>query len=206
MSSHTVYVPAQSIAISRATLGSLPGHFQLPGDSPHQRLPSGLIIMSDAQSAFAHPKCDCLDCLVSGSSPTPLMTLCMAVGVTALYFVFDPLDPCTRAHLECFRQAQVFPFLVCDGERFMPYAAMAPMFDKGLKSTRGRAAPSSSDWERYARGVAGTLPGIYATALKSVARSRDHRVFLVSADEQLHSRACALASVCTIISKTEEPS
>lgn len=188
MSSHQTPVNTRTVTIDHATLGTLPRQFDMPRGSLHQRLPSAFILMEKDSSVFESLQCDVLDCLVGGSSSTPLLTLCLALKDICLYWVFDPLDPTTRLHLEHFCREQAFPLLTWDGARAIPYVVPAPMFDRGLETTRGRKPASHRDWFAQAREHAGALPGIYAGALPSVARCQDHRVFLMVAGESFHAR------------------
>ncbi len=189
MSSHQIPANSGTVAVNYATMGSLPSRFNMPQGSLHQRLPSAFILLEEDPFTFEQSHYDVLDCLVGGSSATPLLTLCMAFGNVCLYWVFNPLDPKTRAHLEVFRREQAFPFIGWDGEQAVPYAVQTPIFDRGLLSTRGRNPASHGDWLAQARVQAGALPGIYASALASVAHCRDHRVFLMVADDSIHLRA-----------------
>lgn len=185
MSSQQVLVQARSVKINVSTLGYLLDSIELPPNSLHRMLPGGFVL--DDYSELIQPvDAKVLDCLVMGSTPTPLLTLCMASKGVCRYFVFDPLDPNTRACLEHFSSAQALPFITWNGERATPCAVLAPMFEKGLERTRGRKPASRSEWLSQADTYAGTLPEIYARGLSCVASSSDHRVFIMVADQRLH--------------------
>ena len=185
MSSHQILAQCRPVTINFSTLGRFSFRLKLSKDSLHPQLP-GAFVIDDYSESMESANEQVLDCLVMGSSPTPLLTLCMIPGDVCRYFVFDPLDPYTRVHLELFSRARAFPFIAWDSERAIPCAALAPMFEKGLERTRGREPASPSSWISQARTCAPALPGIYQSVLPSVACSNDHRVYIVVADQRLH--------------------
>ena len=187
MFSHHIFTPLRPVTINFSTLGRLSSRFQLSQDSLHHQLP-GAVVIDDYSESMESANDQVLDCLVMGSSPAPLLTLCMVSGDICRYFVFDPLDWYTRVHLELFSRAKAFPFIALDGERAIPCAALAPMFEKGLERTRGREPASRSAWLSQAHTYARALPGIYENMLTSVACSNDHRVFIVASNQCLHDK------------------
>jgi hypothetical protein len=187
MSSQYRQVENQSIEVFPASLGSLPSDYGFHPETPHGHMPVALALTTVPNEAPLGVTTteNCLDCLVSGSSATPLLVLCLVLGDTACYFVFNPLDPITRTHLLQFSRNSVFPFLFCDGHSAMPYAATGDLFVRSLVRTEGRPAPAFADWVKYARSLAAALPGIFKSEVAEVTKVEHHRAYVLIPDEYL---------------------
>ena len=167
MSSHQILVQCRRVTINFSTLGRFSSRLQLSKDSLHHQLP-GAFVMDDCSGLMETVNDSVVDCLVMGSSPAPLLTLCIVSGGICRYFVFDPLEPNTREHLELLSRAEVFPFIAWDGKRAMSCAALTPMFESGLERTRGREPGACSAWLSQAHTYAPALPSVYESVLPSV--------------------------------------
>lgn len=125
-----------------------------------------------------------MDCLMSGSSPTPVLVWCCVLRGSALYLLFNALNSTVRPLLETCRREHAFCLANASSGQACVETITGDMFQNVWASTMGKPAPDERQWFLHAKSLAPLLPNVCAISLPRIARLEDHRAWVMMCPSQ----------------------
>lgn len=120
-----------------------------------------------------------LDWTLFPNSPARAQVLCLADGGTAEYFVFDPLDPSVRRHLDRVRSSGKLFITAHHSDDVTELPLEAKLFESMPPLGEGNNGTTRAEWLINAAWVVQTLPHTFSFWAPELLQVRDHRAYLM---------------------------